>query len=59
MDRRHSVRNDEPPMVSGPFARLIEEIGKAAGAGWAQTVRLIMLLIVAGAAVAVIIAASR
>jgi hypothetical protein len=53
------MRNGEPPSYSGPFARLIEEIGKAAGAGWAPTVRLITLLVVVGAAVALVVVASR
>ncbi len=42
-----------------PLGRLITEIGRAARAGWAQTVRLITLLAVAAAAVALVIVTSR
>ncbi len=41
------------------LGRLITEIGRAARAGWAQTVRLIALLAVAAAAVALVLIASR
>jgi hypothetical protein len=41
------------------LGRLITEIGRAARAGWAQTVRLIALLAVAAAAVALVLMASR
>jgi len=41
------------------LGRLITEIGRAARAGWAQTVRLIALLAVAAAAVALVLTASR
>jgi hypothetical protein len=42
-----------------PLGRLIAEIGRAARAGWAQTVRLIALLAVAAAAVALVLTSSR
>lgn len=41
------------------LGRLFTEIGRAARAGWAQTVRLIALLAVAAAAVALVLTASR
>lgn len=43
----------------GAFGRLVTEIGRAAGAGWAQTARLIVLLAVAAGAVALIVLISR
>lgn len=43
----------------GPLGRLIIEIGRAARAGWAPTARLIALLAVAAAAVALVLMASR
>ena len=43
-----------------PFGRLITEIGRAARSGWAQTARLIALLVVAAAAaVALVLTTSR
>ncbi len=42
-----------------PIGRLLTEIGRAARAGWAQTARLIVLLAVAAAAVALVLMASR
>jgi hypothetical protein len=42
-----------------PLGRLITEIGRAARAGWAPTARLIALLAVAAAAVALVLMASR
>jgi hypothetical protein len=42
-----------------PLGRLISEIGQAARAGWAPTARLIALLAVAAAAVALVLMASR
>ena len=42
-----------------PLGRLIAVIGQAAGAGWPQTARLITLLTVAAAAVALILTTSR
>jgi hypothetical protein len=42
-----------------PLARLIAEIGRAARAGWAPTARLITLLAVAAAAVALVLMTSR
>ena len=43
----------------GPFGRLVTELGRAARAGWAQTARMIALLAVAAAAVALILMTSR
>jgi hypothetical protein len=43
----------------GWITRLVEEIGRAAQAGWAQTARLIALLAVAAAAVALVVMTSR
>jgi hypothetical protein len=43
----------------GPLTRLIVAIERAARAGWPETARLIALLAVAAAAVALVIAASR
>lgn len=43
----------------GPLGRLVTEIGRAAQTGWAQTARLIVLLAVAAAAVALILMTSR
>jgi hypothetical protein len=43
----------------GPLGRLVTEIGRAARAGWAQTARLVALLAVAAAAVALILTTSR
>jgi hypothetical protein len=43
----------------GPLGRLVTEIGQAARAGWAQTARMIALLAVAAAAVALVIVTSR
>ena len=43
----------------GPLGRLVTEIGRAAQAGWAQTARMIALLAVAAAAVALIVVTSR
>jgi hypothetical protein len=42
-----------------PLGRLITEIGRAAQAGWAQTTRMIALLAVAAAAVALILMTSN
>ncbi len=42
-----------------PLGRLITEIGRAARAGWAPTARLIALLTVAAAAVALVLMTSR
>ncbi len=42
-----------------PAAILISEIGQAARAGWAQTARMIALLTVAAAAVALVVTTSR
>lgn len=43
----------------GPFGRLVTEIGRAARAGWAQTARMIALLVVAAGAVALVLVTSR
>ena len=42
-----------------PITRLVYEIGRAAQAGWAQTARMIALLAVAAAAVALVLTTSR
>ena len=42
-----------------PLGRLITEIGRAARTGWAPTARLIALLAVAAAAVALVLMTSR
>ena len=44
---------------SGPLVRLITAIEGAARAGWPETARLIALLAVAAAAIALVITASR
>lgn len=49
---------DIPPGDSAASS-LIHEIGRAAQAGWAQTARMITLLAVAAAAVALILVTSR
>jgi hypothetical protein len=43
----------------GPLDRLVTEIGRAARAGWAQTARMIALLAVTAAAVALVLVTSR
>ena len=40
----------------GPLGRLIDVIANAAAAGWGQTVRIALLLIVGSAAVALVLA---
>lgn len=52
-------QNSRPGTTSGPLTKLVEEIGRAATAGWPQTVRLVVLLTVAAAAIAIIIYASQ
>ena len=47
------------PGPGGTLDRLISAIERAARAGWPETARLIALLAVAAAAVALVIAASR
>lgn len=42
-----------------PLARLVTEIGRTARAGWGPTARLIALIAVAAAGVALILIASR
>jgi hypothetical protein len=43
----------------GWLGRLVTELGRAAGAGWAPTARLMALLAVAAAAVSLILVTSR
>jgi hypothetical protein len=43
----------------GPLGSQVTEIGRAARAGWAQTARMIALLTVAAAAVALVLVTSR
>jgi|ERR1035438_4124726 hypothetical protein len=50
--------NPQPP-GSKAIGLLVDEIGRAAQAGWAQTARMIALLTVAAAAVALVLMASR
>jgi hypothetical protein len=42
-----------------PFANLVDEIGRAVQAGWAQTARMTVLLAVAAAAVTLVLMNSR
>jgi hypothetical protein len=68
---RHGTRKEEhvgalsefesgqDPGPEGPLTRLIMVIERTARAGWPETVRLIALLAVAAAAVALVIMASR
>jgi hypothetical protein len=42
-----------------PLGRLVTEIGRAARGGWAQTARMIALLAVTAAAVALVLVTSR
>lgn len=58
---RREVQSMEAAMDEGgdPLGRLITEIGRAAREGWAQTARLIALLAVAAAAVALVLMTSR
>jgi len=51
------MENNEPGRI--PMSSLVYEIGRAAQAGWAQTARMIALLTVAAAAVALILVTSR
>ena len=51
------MADDEPGRT--PISGLVYEIGRAAQAGWAQTARMIALLAVAAAAVALILVTSR
>jgi hypothetical protein len=51
------MADDEPGR--SPASSLVYEIGRAAQAGWAQTARMIALLAVAAAAVALILVTSR
>jgi hypothetical protein len=52
-------RTGERPPRSDPVVSLIEEIARAAQEGWSRTARLVILLAVAAAAVALIIAISK
>jgi hypothetical protein len=47
----------KPGDAYGPLGRLIDVIAKAADAGWGQTARIGLLLIVGSAAVALVITA--
>ena len=47
------------PEGDDPITRLIDAIERAASAGWPETARLIALLAVAAAAVALVVMASR
>ena len=51
MDQHEPGGNDR-----GPLGRLIEVIANAAVAGWGQTTRIALLLIVGSAAVALVMA---
>lgn len=51
------MENNEPGR--SPMSSLVYEIGRAAQAGWAQTARMIALLTVAAAAVALILVTGR
>ena len=51
------MADDEPG--KSPISSLVYEIGRAAQAGWAQTARMIALLTVVAAAVALILVTSR
>ena len=53
------MESSQPREGGDPLGRLITEIGRAARAGWAQTARMIALLTVAAAAVALVIVTSR
>lgn len=63
--RPHQAGNRKPQPYNdqerrdGPLTKLIEEIGKAASAGWSQTARLVILLSAAAMAIALIIVATR
>ena len=48
-----------PDERGDPLGRLITEIGRAARAGWPQTARMIALLTVTAAAVALVLVTSR
>jgi hypothetical protein len=50
---------DEHDDEGDPLGRLVTEMGRAARAGWAPTARLIALLAVAAAAVALVLMTSR
>jgi hypothetical protein len=51
----HEIRREG----GDPLGRLITEIGRTARAGWAQTARMIALLTVAAASVALVMMTSR
>jgi hypothetical protein len=57
--RREEVRMTRKDPGRSPASDLIYEIGRAAQTSWAQTARLIALLAVAAAAVALILMTSR
>jgi hypothetical protein len=57
-DRRREVAVDDPETheeEADPLGRLVTEIGRAAGAGWAQTARMIALLFAVAAAAGVLV----
>jgi hypothetical protein len=59
VERRENVKH-QPHDVGGRWPeRLVEAIERAAEAGWPQTARMIALLAVAAAAVALIVVISR
>jgi hypothetical protein len=51
--------NGKPGPASGPLTRLVEEIGRAAAAGWSQTARMVVLLTATAMAIALILAVTR
>jgi hypothetical protein len=57
----HPSEHSSPAETGGdhPLDRLLAVIERAARAGWSETARLIALLAVAAAAVALVITASR
>jgi hypothetical protein len=62
MDPMNALDRFQPgpdPGPGGPLDRLITVIERAARAGWPETARLIALLAVAAAAIALVILASR
>jgi hypothetical protein len=48
--------DEKPRPETGPLTRLIEEIGRAAAAGWSQTARMVVLLAAIAMAIALILA---
>lgn len=59
-ERRHGDPKEAAVEEGGdPLGRLVTEMGRAARAGWAQTARLMALLAVVAAAVALVLMTSR